>query len=67
MNGFDYACWQLCVDEYCEGCKGQRDIKFYDGECWKNCEGFQEDYNRTLAEWRAEIVDEHEIRTCKEK
>lgn len=65
MNELEYEVWETIVNEFCEGCKGQLSIKEFDGECWKNCDGFKEAYEECLNDWKSEMTVMTEPETVK--
>lgn len=56
MTKLELETWEIVVDGYCEACKGQISILMCDGECWRECDGFQEEFDGIMEDLIAEAA-----------
>ncbi len=44
-------------DEFCDGCKGQNTMLHHDSACTETCDGFKEEVESIMADWKAEMTN----------
>ena len=60
MNEAELETWEMVVEGFCEACKGQISITMCDGECWRECDGFQEEFDGIMEDLLAEATEQTE-------